>query len=436
MPDKPTQDWTDDAAFWDEAWMDMAARLDDKDRARGVAFWVRWLALPAVLLLGLLTFNLIGQEAEPNESRPPEAPVPAGAPAAVRDQNEGSTDSPATEVEQADHRKTEQPKVARVFDGEIHHPPTALSRPRRGQLLSTGAAAVEPSADRTIDAQTQEVVSGPGTNLPTPVEVSADLARTKQQRLAPTELTLLPSVKYTVDVPDFALQPKAIDLPSASRTEIGVEGDLTYASGGFSPGYRLGGYAKVGLGKRFYLPLSLVYERDRLRIATAIGTDLNSQDMAGGVPVSSDIRVTRIDGRRVNELRLDGLSLGTGLGYRLTPRLSMAVRADGVYRLAALGVTDLNQREEYRLTGIGSTFSGNEFNAAAPVAEQAIDFSESDLNTINRWQWRAGATVGYRLSPALNLRIGADRLLSPIFTRESIRVRPWRLAVGFRYQLR
>ncbi len=47
------QDWTDDAAFWGDAWADMNTRLDEKpDRRKGgLAWWPFYLGVAAVFVL-------------------------------------------------------------------------------------------------------------------------------------------------------------------------------------------------------------------------------------------------------------------------------------------------------------------------------------------------------------------------------------------------
>jgi hypothetical protein len=55
MPDNLNQDWTDDAAFWDEAWGDMSARLDQAERKRFFVWW-RLSGLGLLVLVPIVLF--------------------------------------------------------------------------------------------------------------------------------------------------------------------------------------------------------------------------------------------------------------------------------------------------------------------------------------------------------------------------------------------
>lgn len=435
MPGKPTQDWNDDGAFWNEAWTDMEQRLDGKSGRKKIAWW--W-ALPVLLLLGGAAGALTYQAGSAEPATLPTTLITIDDPIAGDTRPEAGLPVPDAVLEEmAAIRSAETEGViakAENFRTEllteiepVHPEVPAAPGPLREHELITDYDGMRPVAEAG-KKRSNTAIAGLGRELITQVHFRSPLP--EQFFVFECKITPPPKVNYGVS----------------------VSGNL--ASGMDVPGYSAGIFATLRANKRISIPLSLRFRKDELTISDKESND-SSQDLAstptpGGQLFDFNFSSNEsFAGRRLDRLTVSGIELETGISVRVSRKFRMNILAGGEYLLGARGVTDLALQDgvlNASYTGIAA--GENEFAALEDLLT-LNNMGASFLNTsanrnlgsprdsgLYRWQFRGSLSGEYAIGNRLSLTANYSSLLTPVFTGDLLRVRPSQFGLGLKYRLR
>lgn len=448
MPGKNTQDWTDDAAFWDDAWTDMELRLDQKKERRGVAFWLRW-AVPVLLLLAgvvgtrLMILSNRGTKAEPVvEFRTDGNPRLTAADQTIGEAKFETADLGPSfpEREETSGDTAAKPRSSNPSFAPAPAPKTSFSL-QASPAASNSAAYVKPSKQLALPTPQAKDEKLPAPNI--------DLPTTPVQNIDP-EISL--QAVALLKVPPFDLTyddelPSPPIIKHKSPIAFGLEAGGTYANSSSHPGLYAGFYAEIPAGKRIRFPISLRYRQDELRIASPSEAttvqDINL-DPTGGANDFTALNLS-VDDRPLNQLQIRGIELASGISGRLAGRLHGTFQLGGVYLFAARGLTDLRLEDgEYNASYISN--SGQQdavgFGGGTPAiagGNLLLRTSSEGLgnsNGLNRWLIRSHLGLEYGLRPNITLQGGVNRVHTPIFTGDLLAAKRTQFSLGLRYQLR
>jgi opacity protein-like surface antigen len=448
MQGKSTQDWTDDADFWDEAWGDMQHRLDDKPARKGIALWLPWLVPLVLLLIGIVSVQLLKTDVEQVQPAQPAAQAEITPVIAASVINNTQEENPA--IDQASKTVVAD---ATVEDSASGNKDNAFSTP------SAPAAAAPTSPTKqanTLVSNNEQVQISNGVQLQalTQLEAGSALSPTlsstpkleaegqpKRPELAPVNPLLATPL---TGIPNDLELPETKDIRHNKRHgAFAIEAGLTRSSGTFTPGYLAGlTYAPASKG-RLNFALSARYRKDVLSVGTSFSgggpnTDISTPTSAGG-NTNFDQVLSDISQQDLDKLTLTGLELKAGAGYRLTSRLNLGIGIGGSYLLSARGITNLQQEGETYTLFLSSrqssldALTNNEFTV---LGNQLRSGSISDNTGINRYQLRSYLDLSYRVTSRLDLTANVNLLMTPVYESGLTSVRKSQVGVGVRYRFR
>lgn len=451
MPGKNTQDWTDDAAFWDEAWADMEQRLEEKPSRKGLFLWARWALLLTLLLGGLVAARVISNLDGPA----PDAPVRSEA--IVADQKT-TTVVPEEEL---------SPLAAEAASGAaVATPAAAPTPPQKAPSLSDIQQQTEEES-HAVAYHTPEVpVSGKSQGTPeaiqtaptsvaeialdlTPAEISPQHTVPAVNTTPPSEPRLIPQVirplPWSVEQLQLEDQPLAETTIKHSKKSLPllIGAGATIAQGRQTPGYYAGIGVELSPKGRLSFPLGLRYRKDFLRLGENTGSRVEN-DFAAGIP-NADQNTTPVEaltlasGSQATELTTSGIELTSGIHYRVSPKLSLGVNVGGEYLLTASGVIDATREGEM----LSYTFNNREtanFDVNGSFTNiSAFERSFSGVSSdsgINRFRLRTGLEVKYQVLPRFGVTAGATRAMTSTYRNDLLRIRPTQFHLGVQYRLR
>lgn len=445
MPDKPHQDWTDDAAFWDEAWTDMSARLDQTERKYLIS-WRRRMGIALVLLLSLIVY-LQSQMIGPVENAPesPDTPSASSQPAIIA----------ATPPAEAPAVALTEDQVPEGMDAASTDSPDNAF-PSSGKIATSGKETPKSSFPTVVNTRRR----APSPDLP----AAATIVNEGSTKVPPTSSEQNPAVAEAAEMAGWEQEAGARTIPSALSPLKGpATAPLTWISETFPPelsafkknrrrsalaleaGVNTGGLPDFGgnyLGLRYAIPISrrlsfpigLRYQHHNWRISSLEDrpefeqvANPSTPDMDGR-SFLNDLSAAELDQVITNQVTLRAgleylagkhwtFSGGTGVHYFLSGR-GPSADDDGA-RLVGLNFNRWGRAEEDALAVTG----GSSGSAASPPIANSLGLS-----------LHAGA--GYRLGNRWTIFGEVSVLATPIYRGQPASVERSRLGLGIRYRLR
>jgi len=488
MPDNQSPDWTDDAAFWDEAWTDMEQRLDAKPkRRRGVAWWARTLVLGTLLISGVLAAWAL--RSTDDSSLPPAAPstsVVASAPVAEQSTPSASANLSSSTLPNNSEKNTQAPLATK--ESQLDAAPSPSTNSALPVIAPTTkeeskqVAIPGPSSPivKTPTLATPETLPASGSTITSPSSPIAQATTVAPSARVQTETNLIATNKtaalnkqeehkedkqaFTLGNPSRKLSPSpfitaepllplpvpSADLPTAKLARIRNPAQLRLDLGGTTSLRKLGYYAgltyQLPYRGRWRFPISLRYRRDDLEI-TSIGPSDEIEAVSDQVstpvldPQAENIQAANavlLDLRRsnFNELRTAGLELKVQAAYAITPRLEVMAGAGLQYLTAARGPVIISDT--------GGFFSISAFNAFGNLNignSQEYSFARGGSanqgapNRVSRFVPRAYLGLRYALTSRLHLEAAASDILQPIYQKEVAGLQTGQLQLGLSWRL-
>ena len=377
MPDKPTNTWSADEPFWNEAWRDMDRRLSQRRRRRSPLPW---------LLLALLLAGLIGAGTQVQWSSDEAIPV-----------------------------ATSTADIA----------PESLP----GVPATTAAVAPRPAPGATDDIVYER--RHPGGQGPGVSTKSLAPARPAQQdelpifRSAANAVMTLPTLPIElIDVPLTLPQPVVL----AEITPAGKPVRLVVALGAssYTASRRLGGFAEVDylLGRgRWRFPLGLRYDYGAREVSADPLTpqellelyptgSLSTVDVTGASAVLYTHELSLRSGVRRTLGRSGRLTVGAGLGVRYV------LAGEGPVVSGVPGVGALER------AALRSNFT---FSSSDPLASRVGPY----LNPrIHRWGVDGWLQLRYGFGRSWGVLLGTTHAFSPTYREGRLDVDRTRVEVG------
>ncbi|MBC6994660.1 hypothetical protein QWY85_07685 [Neolewinella lacunae] len=452
MPGKQQEDWTDDAAFWDEAWRDMQQRLDAPAQRRAAAWWYRP-ALLAVLFLVVASLVLLayraGREHAPATPTPPQPAVaattksvatPPATPAPL-ESPETTTPSPTLVPEKQSTPARNAPPEARPISPNSR---VALGGPASSSpgTPSTAPRAVEGAAlENTLPPPTWPTATG----SPLPEQRATE-------RVLPTAVSLLPSLAQLLP---FEVAPatsrKAVEFrPTRRPGSFAFEWGAIATPSLQKPGFTAGLAYRLPARGRLEFPLQLRYRQEKVQIVSANVNGLtgNLENLGTGAPMfnaqSVESLFLDLQRARLDALRTRGLELVVGADYRLNSRWTFGVAGGLEYLLQAQGpiiFTDtLSNQAVFRSAGFEDLLVVD-FAAAdqSPVSGGTPVFNAgrnaSAVGSINRLVPRAYLRAGYQVAPRLGLYASGSYLLGTVYQDGLGSLRREQVKLGLRWRI-
>lgn len=448
MQDKHDPNWSEDAAFWEEAWADMQVRLDARnDDRKVVAIWWKrpvWLLLGGIMLLIVaITPSLINHyfptegEAQPIPAIETNIPVEKIADKAATPNDLPATAPPVTEkaVEQVTPPGAKNTASLTVASRKLK------SDEQTPSLLPTITNPVI-----TTDPETVELLEHTATGNEVRITTTSDTEPSEQpvdQAGQPKRL-LSPVAQLPISPIDLAHEPLA-EFPAATitRTRRPVEAGIQAGISTPVNGEYAGIYASVPLGRRFALPVSLRYRRDHLFL-----TDYpsgSSDDLAFGSPVtggavSGDSLYVRFSSDNLSQLNTTGLEGSIGLSFIISPRweMSSSFAATRLFSAKAVLSQSLRRELENAYIPLGNQSAVDSFLDLSPDTRTSNLVSADGISSPSLTQWliRTKLNLTYRLSSRFQLTTGGSWLLAQPDKAKVIGLQPFQLEMGVQLKLR
>ncbi|THH41851.1 hypothetical protein [Neolewinella litorea] len=425
MPDSNSP-WTPDDAFWNEAWADMETRLDRKRRRR--------LLLPLLLLLTALAAGTLVLW---------DGPLPG-----VSVPSERATAEPAAIVRTA-------PTTTPIGAGEEALATTEL--PDGGGLKNAETPAPKPlgAPGRSPQNETNAsgIPEGPGTRAPRPNETNSPLEDASRATPPPTAVEpsgqsrtsqLVAGVPLPTMQVDYSknldLEPVVAAAPIITPADPFHSFNLAAGTSVYPTAYLPGTYLQftrlIPAGK-WFVPVGLRYDYTRRELRSTATDDprelisVNDPTFSGSVAYAQGGEAIR-EPRR---LKMHTLGLRSGVGRRVSNKITLSAGLDLSYILAGSGptysVTDsagvvLVSVAEERFTR--SAYGGGANQDFAPAVGSPAPIVNPYLN---RWQLSAWMRADYRLSGNLHLTLGYTPHISPLYREGAPSVSANRIELGF-----
>ena len=412
MPDKHPQDWTDDAAFYDEAWADMNGRLDRR-RRRGLVWWCAGIA--AVGLLLLLAWPALSLDTAAEHLTEVAAPLPR---------------------EMAAKRAEAPPGTAPVVAEEINKKtlPTPASSPEQ-QLVSLKTKANE--IDQSVPIVDQTVESAPSLIPATaPAPASPPPSVNRAETILPVAVLSPESTLRPLPGVTFPPASPALKVAGGSSTEYFVEASSLLSQ---RAGASLGIGARLRTDRRLSIPLTLRARLDRL----AAVEETTDQAAVPEITLDSLGAPTNQSAVMLSELRTYGLELETGLSYRLHPRLRLQTTAGLTYLVG--GSVGISQTDgSIPLVDQGESFNNQVFSdlrsgggtADLALGRGILTGNGGESPRFSRWRTRLGVSLQYGITPRWRMTAGYTYLVNHAERSQRLRFERGQVSFGFRYQLR
>ena len=427
--------WTDDAEFWDEAWADMNARLDDEPKRRKAAapLWPFVLGLAAVflLLVGVGVGILSDRENLPSSTAIAEAERE------VQEEVRSATESTSPPVSK-DYSTDEETEIV----GNTMAKPDASRHSSENRQMTKVRNAKSttspeygnsgpPSYVRTqIDSSTIQEDKTPevaSAALPTTSAATAENAAPRKNVKTAVRLLDEQLLRSLDNEPSYPL-PSPTARKQRHRNPLSLEAAFTSDFTLRHPGHAIGLGYRINGGRRLTFPLHLAYRLDRSEIK-----DVSSEaDLA----VSAPSGPTAEDGFSPVSIGTESVELSAGLALTVTPRLRVSAGIGAAYQVRAL-----ISFERVPTTNLDGQFGNGSFDFfSLDLARSSPLISEyrnvTTTPDYRRWIWRAKLGLAYELSPRLGLNLRATHLLRQPDRERIIGLQSGRLEAGVSYRLR
>ncbi|MTB53868.1 hypothetical protein [Lewinella sp. W8] len=434
MPDNLNQEWTDDAAFWDEAWSDMSARLDQTERKRALGWW-RSLGLALLLLLPLFIF--LQSRGQSNDT-PALAPNPATETPA--DETIVST-APATAPLAGEHLESAPttPEAPSTPETPIRPPALPPATPVRsaGETPLSTPSVTTPVATATVP---EAIAERAPLDAPPVAKESLDANEPEQPVPVRTVPDALPLIDAEVVESLHWEDPRELPGVIASRktlrrNALEVEAGLNTGGipdfGGEFAGLR---YA-IPLSDKLSLPVGLRYQHHNWRIS-GLDNDVSFEQVADpGNPDRMDAEafLNTLSLAALDRVITNQITLRTGLEYRAGKRFTLFGGTGIHYFLSGRGPA----ADDNGLRLVDLAFDRGNSN------QDALAFNGGSTSGEDRAPARANsfglgvyAGAGYRIGNRWTVFSEFTLLTTPIYRGQPASVERSRLGLGIRYRIR
>lgn len=452
--------WTEDAAFWNEAWADMDKRLDQEPpsgRKAAAIWWRQYSWLLGLFLAGMVAIPTIiayWPSTENTEQLTP-APTDVAPPSVIA----AKTDAPAT----------------------VAHPQLPVTADNKAEL-KTALRADQPSLDKTVavealaETRMESEVSttpvspvGTGAGAPQramdtgPVATEALSTDLAEKPTGPISADPIPREEYPPAplLPVYPVSPlnyaeKYPDVPAdismiKSRTPsaLYLTGGATQGLRGNRTGYYAGLQYQFPAGKRFSIPVDLRFRKDYHSFK-----GLSASDQPSGFLDISDVTSTGapdtiffvFSEANITSVTTTSLEATIGLNYSPAPRWQVGVGLSLNYLNTARARVSTRFLESANFamaeaadiaTNIALFNNANSlFSRASMDSQNAQAISVSSLPEFNQWIYYGNLSVSYALTPKISLAISGRSLLSQPDRSRKIGMQQGQLEVGAKWRIR
>ena len=416
MPDNTPRDWSADEAFWDDAWADMAGRLDAAEpRRKGLAWW--WL-LGGLLLLGAglggwwltslptTTSPVVSQGARPQV--PGEEQLSDGVKTAeVITPAEAESTTPIA-------LPTPEPTATNSYQRRV------AASPERHNNETTPVTPINP------------------TTSPLPATTHSSSATHRVTESLPTRLD---DVRFTTETTIHQLRASSQAIACVEgkrRSQLWLSAlhtnspTLAHPGGGGALEYRHNSRA------RWTFPVSLALRQDRYAIDRIVLPDTTADRVSSPTPVdpsqNADLEL-RAFTRSRSDVRTTSLALQLSVERSLRGRLSLGAGLTGYYLLSVRG--PVLRSDDFLYQDLNGTTSGNNF-ALSGVGATNSSFNllgdGSGEDNLNRFGYGIQLYGNYQVTGRLRVSAGWGRGITPIY-RSGTRLERGRVRLGVGYRL-
>ncbi|WP_020568029.1 hypothetical protein [Neolewinella persica] len=459
--------WTDDAAFWNEAWADMNKRLDDKqppNRKAAVVWWRNygWLAALLLLVVAVATPSAMAylsqDEATEQELNTPMVPLTP-------------TSKLPVVIADNDHKSANRENQAQE-EGAIEHaarfPETLAASSEIKTLQANTSNATSKQAPLTVIPVEKGDPGMEGTLTVSPLDATAlvDQAGTTILNTPTTESNI-----KEVPAPLTSLIPQpigAIEFAQRQRTDqlaIVVKkpklASRLYLDAGISEGLRgnnTGFYAGLGynvpISKRFSIPVSFHFRKDfhNFKELAESGTParfLENSDITTGSSVPDTILITFSEDN-IDAIVSTSFEGRIGFTYSPAPRWQIGTSASLNYLLTANALTSSQYRAAFAspqgnntaldtnielVNGLSSSRVDASLASPGSLTGEAVG-SLSGFPKFDHWVFHAGLNVSYDLTRKLTLTMAGRRLISQPDQVKVVGLQRGQLEIGARWRLK
>jgi hypothetical protein len=459
--------WTDDAAFWNEAWADMDKRLDQPPPSRktAVVWWRRygWL-LSLVLFVAAVATPAAMAYLSQNENmeQPPTAPkapaTPAPAPPEVIASNGSEPSSQETMItEQTSDKATATKGSSTAAAAAVSESPTS---PVPANVTTSASEGIPASTSSTDDGAM--VLGEQPTSSPSPANIVPNVVKTLGQN-GPTSALSLKGVPaalmFLTDQPIGSIefgqnitvnQLDVIITKPKLASRFYLDAGTSHGLKGNKTGYYAGLQYSLPISKRLSVPLGIRFRRDFHQFVELAesGTPARFLEVNNSTTSTApDTILFEFTAANFKEVVTTGFESRIGLEYSATPRLRIGASLSVNYLQAATArVSPLSQRELADAQN-NLLYADADFTLVNGLRFSRLDASFSTPNTIstgsssnfpsfNQWVAHAEVNVSYDLTPKLSLTLSGRRLLAQPDQSKVIGLQRGQLEIGARWRLK
>ncbi|MFK8161102.1 MAG: hypothetical protein AB8H12_01455 [Lewinella sp.] len=457
--------WTDDAAFWNEAWADMDKRLNEQlsNRKVPVVWWRRYgwmlgllLLITAVATPATITFLSHDSKAEEQESASPKAPAKV-LPTVIADNDDQSTVKEIKSEEQL-------PAKAIIADRKSDESGETDSSKRLGVASpSTFALKQAPPiklADRSIETATQNKIAFSPSPKEAPIataEITIKNSSTEQLLedipTALSSLTSRPIRAIQFDQDYGTAQIDAVVKKSSLASRLYLNAGLSNGLRGNKIGYYAGLQYNLPISKRLSIPVGLRFRRDFHRFVELAESQTTIRFLQGNSTAAAapDTILFAFNADNLSEVVTTGFEGRIGFEYAATHRLRVGASLSINYLQLATarlttqsqtefaGVQDRFLNEDADITLVSGLSLSSQFDASVtdPITSLVTNNGvATNSPSFNQWTAHAGLDVAYDLNNRLSLTLAGRRLFTQPDQSKIIGIQRGQLELGARWRLK
>jgi hypothetical protein len=466
--------WTDDAAFWNEAWADMDKRLNEEPKSRkAVLVWWRrygWLLGLILLVTAVETTAAMAYlsqeektEQQPTPYQTPVTPVTPATPVDktpeviasndvdVANQEPTATASAEDKVVVTKSAPSPVVPVATTASVVTDTPPNPTSATSPSTTSTTNNEAITlgeppsnfPPTSTIIPSSSEALEQTPPVFTPSTKEIPAALTSLTRASIAP--ITFAQNLS-TTQLDAVIGKPKLV-------SRLYLDAGTSYGFKSNKVGYYAGLQYSLPLSKRVSIPLGLRFRRDYHQFVELAesGTPARYLDIGNSTTASApDTILFEFTSENLNEVATTSFEGRIGVDYSVTPRLRIGASLAVNYLQAAIARVSPQYQQEFaadqnRLLNADADItlvSGlSFFSEDASAVDQATPLASgngapSNFPNFNPWVAHAGMNLSYDLTNRLSFTLSGRRLLAQPDQSKVIGLQRGQLQIGARWRLK
>ncbi|TXF88412.1 hypothetical protein FUA23_14845 [Neolewinella aurantiaca] len=441
MQAKKEQQWTDDAAFWDEAWADMNGRLDaaPPSRERSFVWWPFFLVFSAAIALAVYLAAFPSDDQDQ-----PLSPTTNTGPEVVNTDGENTVATkPLKKTIVRNEELKERSSEASMKPGESQALASSSSPDRPVFSAPEPAAASAPSSPDVLPQPGQpETLRLPATRVASTTETAngdkpapPNSNDVQEQRKPIAASPALPSSGMVVEP---TKQDQKALLPFKSEPHR-YRNPLTFAIAGTTglnpvpPGISLGFGYRIKNGGRVSFPLSVRYRFDEIEVKDSPLNALLESDLSVGSPVNGSSDLLLIP----ETISSHALEISAGAAWEATPRLRFVSGLAAAYHMESFINFAGNTNSSFN----GQLVSFENYDVYSLNSSRSADLLESLTQDgvapdFSRWAFRAHLGVAYDLTPRFGAQLKLTRLIAQPDRTGIIQLQNNQLEFGVSYRFR